>query len=162
MKYVIITGVVILAIFLVVLIMIPKGIEPLTEVYFENHTSLPINVYLGKTYNFSFTIHNLEYQDMGYNYTVSKYNENETLMEEIGSGSFVLSNNQSKTITQEYRFNSSFDRSKIEILVKKDNLNITPEFKKRFWWSDPNYPTQIDIHFWVDEIVKTTINITKG
>jgi len=161
MKYVIISGVLILAVFLAVLILIPKGIEPLTELYLENHTELPINVYLEKTYNFSFTIHNLEYQDMRYNYTISKYDENGSLIEEIGSGNIVLANNESKTITQEYSFNSSFDRAKIEVLAKKDDLGITPDFKKRFWWPDPNYPTQLDVHFWVDEIVQTTISITR-
>ena len=32
-------------------------------------------------------------------------------------------------------------------------MNITPEFKTKLWWPDPNYPTKIDIHFWVDEVV---------
>ena len=64
MKTVVIGGVAILAVFLLVLLFIPLGIEPLTEVYFENHTTLPAYLFLDKPYNFSFTIHNLEYQEM--------------------------------------------------------------------------------------------------
>ena len=72
MKYIIIAGVVILVAFLIVLSFIPLGIEPLTELYIENHTELPKNVYLNKTYNFSFTANNLEYQDVEYEYTANK------------------------------------------------------------------------------------------
>ena len=32
-------------------------------------------------------------------------------------------------------------------------MNITPEFKTKLWWPDPNCPMEIDIHFWVDEVV---------
>ena len=160
MKYIIIAAVAIVAVFLAVLSFIPLGIEPLTELYIENHTSLPVNVFLGKVYNFSFTTHNLEYQDVEYSYTVNAYDVNNTLLAEIDKGSFVLANNESKTINEKYWFTNRFGRAKIEVVITK-NLIGEPEFKRLLWWPDPNYPYNIDIHFWVDEIVPTTITITK-
>jgi len=159
MKYIIIAGIVILAVFLAVLSQIPLGIEPLTELYLENHTQLPVNVFLNKTYNFSFTTHNLEYQDVEYNYTINAYDVNNTLLFKIDEGKFTLANNESKTINENYVFNKPFDRAKVEIKITK-NLIGTPEFKRKLWWPDPNYPYEIDIHFWVDEIVPTRIIIT--
>src|SRR3989344_5246480 len=140
MKAVIIAGCVILAVFLFVLYWIPLGIEPLTEVYIENHTDLPKNVYLNKTYNFSFTIHNLEYQDMRYNYSIDVYDANGTLVRELENNDVVLENNESVTITQDYRFDSKFGRAQIKINVVKDDMGIVPGFKKKLWWPDPNYP----------------------
>jgi hypothetical protein len=118
---------------------------------------------LDKGYNFSFTTHNLEYQDVEYNYTVNAYDVNNTLLFEIDKGSFVLSNNETNTISENYVFDKSFknfNRAKIEVVINK-NLIGEPEFKRKLWWPDPNYPMAIDIHFWVDEIVPTTITITK-
>jgi hypothetical protein len=151
MKWVLVGGIVILAAFLVVLSFIPLGIEPLTEVYFENHTELPSTVLLYKEYNFSFTTHNLEYQKMGYNYTINAYNENDTLLFSIDSGNFVLEDNETKTISEKFTMRNRFKRARIAIDIKKDDLGIVPDFKKKLWWPDPNYPTEIDVHFWVDE-----------
>ena len=161
MKYIIIAGLVILAVFLVVLSQIPLGIEPLTEVYLENHTALPKNVYLNKMYNFSFTVHDLEYQNMEYNYAVDVFDVNNTLLFNIANGNFTLANNESKTITENYIFNKSFDRARIEVNITKIKIE-KPWFEKKLWWQDPNYPNNIDIHFWVDEIVITKITITNG
>lgn len=151
MRYIIIAGIVILVVFLAVLSQIPLGIEPLTELYFENHTSLPTNVSLHESYNFSFTVHNLEYQDVVYDYTVNSYDVNNTLLGEVGRGNFALANNESKTVNVGYKFNEPFNRAKIEVVINK-NLIGEPEFKRKLWWPDPNYPMEIDIHFWVDEI----------
>ncbi len=159
MKYIIIAGAVILAAFLAALYFIPLGIEPLTELYLENHTSLPKNVYLDKTYNFSFTTHNLEYQDVEYNYTVKVFDVNGTLLNELYSGNFTLANNESKTLDLDYKFDEPFKRAKIQVEITK-NLIGEPEFKRKLWWPDPNYPYNIDVHFWVDEIVQTQIIIT--
>lgn len=159
MKYVLIAGIAILAVFLVVLSQIPLGIEPLTELYIENHTALPVNVYLFKNYNFSFTTHNLEYQDVLYNYTVKAYDVNRTLLFSIDKGSFTLGNNESKTIMDNYIFRQPFGRAEIEVNVTKTLIG-TPEFKRKLWWPDPNYPYSVDVHFWVDQITGTTVTIT--
>jgi len=151
MKTVIISGILIIAIFITALQFIPLGIEPLTELYFENHISLPAQIFSIKTYNFSFTIHNIEYQEMGYNYTIIAYDTNDTIIKQISSQYTTIPDNQSTTILQEYNLPKGFDRAKIQVVIYKDHLNITPEFKKKLWWPDPNYPEQVDIHFWVDE-----------
>jgi hypothetical protein len=164
MKWVVIGGIVILAAFLVVLSFIPLGIEPLTELYFENHTDLQENIFLNKPYNFSFTVHNLEYQKMGYNYTVTAYSsdENRTKLLDISSGSIILEDNESRTIDESFKIGKHFSRMQVVVEIEKDDLGIVPDFKKKLWWPDPNYPTNIDVHFWVDEIVGTTINITRS
>lgn len=160
MKYIIIFGILILLVFLGVLSQIPLGIEPLTEVYIENHTSLPINVFLNKTYNFSFNVHNLEYQDVEYSYTIEALDVNNTLIYKIDEGKFTLLNNESRTVSENYIFKQPFNRAKIKIIVTK-NLIGTPEFKRKLWWPDPNYPKEIDVHFWVDEVYRTRIIITE-
>ena len=158
MKYIFIAGIIILGIFLGVLYFIPLGIEPLTELYFENHTSLPKHIFLDKPYNFSFTVHNLEYQDVEYSYNISAFDVNDTFMFELDSGSIYLVNNETKTIYEDFLKKEHFDKMKININVKK-NLIGEPEFKKKLWWPDPNYPTEINIHLWIEEIVGTTITI---
>jgi hypothetical protein len=151
MKWVLIVGIAILAIFLIVLSFIPLGIEPLTELYFENHTALPSNISLNSPQSFSFTIHNVEYQKMGYNYTVIAYDQNNNLLFSLNSSNIVLENNQSKTISEKLIANNHFGRMQVVVEINKDDLGIVPDFKKKLWWPDPNYPTKIDIHFWVDE-----------
>jgi hypothetical protein len=149
MKYIIIAGIAILIIFLAVLSQIPLGIEPLTEIYFENHTKLPINIFLNESYDYSFTIHNLEYQEMEYNYTVlAEYN---TTIVELDKGVVVLEDNTSITYERNFSMNEPFKRARIEVVVVKTQLG-EPEFKKKLWWNDPNYAKVLYIHFWVDEI----------
>jgi len=152
MKYILISGVAILVVFLVVLSYIPLGIEPLTEVYFQNHTKLPKYLFLDKDYNFSFSVHNLEYQKMRYFYNVSFYDENDEFIDNLDSGSFILENNESKMIDENFLMKDHFDRQRIVINIKKDLSLENPEFKKKLWWPDPNYPMNVDIHFWIEEI----------
>jgi hypothetical protein len=158
MRKIIIAGIIILGLFLIVLNWIPRGIEPLTEVYIDDYTKLPSNILLDKDYNFSFTVHNLEYQDMKYDYTIGKYDANGEILGELENGSVILSNNQNKTVYEKYKFDAPFEKAQIKVVVRKDNLSITPEFKKKFWWPDPNYSSEIEIHFWV--LPYYTINST--
>jgi hypothetical protein len=160
MKAILIGGIVIVGIFLFVLAFIPLGIEPLTEVYFENHTALPAYLFLDKQYNYSFTIHNLEYQQMRYTYTIDAFDENDTLLYNMDSGEFILADNESKTIDERFIMYSHFNRTKIQVNITKDLSLETPSFKNKLWWPDPNYPMNIDIHFWVEEITGPTITIT--
>lgn len=161
MKKVFIAGIVILTLFLIVLSFIPLGIEPLTEVYFENHTSLPAYLFLDKPYNYSFTVHNLEYQKMRYYYNISTYNEENEFLYPMDSGEFILEYNETKTISEEFTMKEHFNRTKILVNIEKDLSLEIPSFKKKLWWPDPNYPMNIDIHFWVEEITGPTIIITK-
>lgn len=141
MKYVLIAGAVIVTVFIIALLQIPIGIEPLTEVYFENHTSLPANIFLNRNYNFTFTVHNLEYKEMNYTYDMNIEYGNRSGT--VNSDSFILENNKSISFTKSFSFTEPFARAKIQTVVKKDN-NET-----------------IDIHFWVSEIVPIRITIIK-
>jgi hypothetical protein len=160
MRAVIVSGIVLIGIFLFVLMFIPLGIEPLTEVYFENHTALPVYLFLDKPYNYSFTVHNLEHQKMRYYYTIDAYDENNTFLYTMDSGDFILLNNESKTINEQFVMHEDFNRTKIEVNIEKDLSLETPDFKKKLWWPDPNYPMQIDIHFWVEEVEGVSITFT--
>ena len=160
MRYIIISAGIILGIFLLVLTQIPLGIEPLTEVYFENHTSLPKYLFLEKPYDFSFTVHNLEYQKMRYLYAINAYDENNTLLYELNSGEIILENNETKTIYEDFTMSNHFPRTKVVVNIEKDLSLETPDFKKKLWWPDPNYPMQIDIHFWIEEITGPTVTFT--
>jgi hypothetical protein len=156
MKKVFAAGVVILIVFIIVLQFIPLGIEPLTELYFENHTKLPVYIFPMRYYNFSFTIHNLEYQEMGYNYSVDVYKGDDFWYTE-DFGRVIIADNESVTLFEDFALSRGFDRAKVQVNIKKDDLGIVPDFKKKLWWPDPNYPENVDIHFWVEEIVGTTI-----
>ncbi|MFH1209987.1 MAG: hypothetical protein V1663_04325 [archaeon] len=128
MKYVIIAGVIILTIFLVILSQIPKGIEPLTELYFTQHLELPKTVQVNQTYNFSFSVHNLEYKAIIYQYEVIGEYNNKTVQFDINS--IGLDNNQTKTVEESFKINENFDRAKISVnLLNREEV----------------------IHFWVDE-----------
>ena len=152
MKHVIISAIIILTIFLLVLTQIPLGIEPLTELYFENHTSLQTDILTNTEYNFSFTIHNLEYQNMGYDYSIDVY-KGDDFWYSLDSGRVTMQDNESVIVKEDFVLSKGFERARIQINVDKDHLGITPDFKKKLWWPDPNYPNSIDIHFWVEEIV---------
>jgi len=151
MKKVFIAGIVLLAIFLVVLTFIPLGIEPLTEVYFENHTQLPSTIELGKTYNYSFTIHNLEHQKMRYTYSIDMYDEKGNLTDNLRTDEIILNHDDSYTIQNSFEFEHHINRTKIVVNVSKDLSLETPKFKEKLWWPDPNYPMNVDIHFWIQE-----------
>jgi len=162
MKYIIISGIVILAVFLVILAMIPKGIEPLTEMYFENHTSLPKLAFLDREYNFSFTIRNLEFTTMDYEYIIQAFNESGDLIEELNRGWTTLANNESTSINETFIFDKPFERAKVNVLLNKLTSGNEANAKRRFWWKDENYPDSINIHFWVEEITgpKITFNVS--
>ena len=132
----------------------------MTELYFENHTTLPKYLFTDKPYNFSFTVNNLEYQKMRYDYAINAYDENDTFLYELDSGEIFLENNKSKTISEEFTIHNHFSRTKVVVNIEKDLSLETPSFKKKLWWPDPNYPEEIDIHFWIEEITGPTVTFT--
>lgn len=137
MKYIIIAGILILIGFLIALSFIPLGKEPLTEVFFENHTLLRDNIFPGQQYNFTFTVHNLEYREMNYGYNVTAYYVNQSV--QIKSGELDLNDNESASMYVNYSLPKGFSRAKVEVLVWRNETD------------------SIDIHFWNDEIVGTTV-----
>jgi len=116
MKYVLIGGVIILAVFFIVLSKIPIGIEPLTELYFNNHTNLPSTIEPSKAYSFSFTINNLEYKNMTYNYVIIAEYDNKST--NIDNKYVALVNNQSVSIPETFLIPENFTRAKILVTIK--------------------------------------------
>lgn len=157
MKYIIISGIVILAVFLTILIMIPKGIEPLTEMYFENHTSLTKYTFLNASHNFTFTIRNLEYTPMDYELVIEAINESDAVLFEIDRKNITLQDNESASFYEEFIFPKPFGRAKINILLNKITSGNDINAERPFWWGDENYPNTINVHFWVEEITGPTI-----
>ena len=102
--------------------------ETFTELYFEDHLSLPNKVTLFKENNFKFTIHNLENKDMEYPYEVYIDVNGEKQM--IDKSSVLIKNNEYKTITEDFTITVPMQRVKVVVnLISK------------------NQP----IHFWMDE-----------
>ena len=137
MKYVVIAGILIVLGFLVALHFIPIGKEPLSEVYFENHTQLPTIVFLNRTYNYTFSVHNLEYREMNYTYNITA--DYLGISSILDQGSFSLADNETRTISEYFNFGGSFQRAKIIVYVTKDTGEV------------------IDIHFWVEEYASTIV-----
>ena len=105
-----------------------KKPETFTELYFEDHLSLPKEITLFKENNFKFTIHNLENKDMEYPYEV--YMDINGERQSIDKSSVLIKNNEYKTITQNFIITTPIQRAKIVV-----NL------------IDKNQP----IHFWMGE-----------
>jgi hypothetical protein len=94
--------------------------EKLTELYFENHLSLPNQVQINKQQSFSFTIHNLEYQPIVYQYVVTA-SDSAGLITSLASGSAFLNQDQYKTATESYSLATASGRVMIQVdLVGKN------------------------------------------
>ena len=102
--------------------------ETFTELYFEDHLSLPNKVVIFKENNFKFTIRNLENKDMVYIYEVYIDVNREKHM--IDKNSVLIKNNEYKTITEDFTITIPMQRVKVVV-----NL------------IDKNQP----IHFWMAE-----------
>ena len=106
--------------------LLPKP-EPLTELYFEDHTKLPKAIVSEKEYQFGFVVHNLEYKDFIYDYSViAEASKSATI---LAKGSFSLKHDEYKTVSE--KFSISDEDLKTKIIVNLDN-------KKQ------------GIHFWVN------------
>lgn len=106
--------------------------ERFTELYFEDHMDLPKDALPNKEYSFEFSVHNLEYMDIKYNYETFIENGEEKV--EIDHGSFVLKHDEVRTIKQDYSLLKEIPRSKVVVNLKnKKNQQI---------------------HFWVGEETK--------
>lgn len=92
--------------------------ETLTELSFDNHLLLPKKL-TSSGFVFSFTVHNLEFQDMRYTYEIKAINEvKESLLEK---GHFYLSHDKHQTLSRGFGLKNLNFRTKVEIrLVEKD------------------------------------------
>ena len=70
--------------------------EKLTELYFNNSSHLPSTYSPETPQGFSFTIHNLQYQDEVYSYVVTEQNNDSTQSQTLTQGTIHLSQNQTR------------------------------------------------------------------
>ena len=97
--------------------------ETFTELYFQDHTALPSTVTPEKQYNFSFTIHNLENQDMDYPYEVYIVDDKGN-KESIDKNSVTIQNNGYLTIQEGFILNHEITRSEVVVNLTKKNQQI--------------------------------------
>jgi len=71
--------------------------ERLTELYFNNSSNLPMTYTPNQSQSFSFTVHNVEYRNMTYYYTIS-VGSSQSSSTPLQRGSFYLAQNQYKNI----------------------------------------------------------------
>ena len=102
--------------------------ETFTELYFEDHLSLPDKVTLFKENNFKFTIHNLENNDMEYPYEVYIDLDREKQM--IDKSSVLIKNNEYKTISEEFIITIPMQRAKVVVNLISKNQQI------HFWMGE--------------------------
>ena len=99
-----------------------KKPETFTELYFEDHLSLPKEITLFKENNFKFTIHNLENRDMLYPYEV--YIEVGEERQLIDRSSVLIKNNEYKTIAQSFIITTQMQRARIVVNLIDKNQPI--------------------------------------
>lgn len=102
--------------------------ETFTELYFEDHLSLPNKVTLFKENSFKFTIHNLENKDMIYIYEVYIDVNREKQM--IDKSSVLIKNNEYKTISENFTITIPTQRVKAVIDLINKNQQI------HFWMGE--------------------------
>lgn len=96
--------------------LLPKK-EKFTELYFNDHQSLPTRVLQRKEYPFSFTVHNLEQKSVEYPYEVytqTKDNKKDIL----STGKFTLDHNKYKTVYETLNMASVAGRMKVVVNLK--------------------------------------------
>jgi hypothetical protein len=102
--------------------------ETFTELYFENHLSLPSKIAYYIEKDFKFAIHNLENKDMEYSYEV--YIEVNREKKMIDKSSVLIKNNEYKTITEDFTITVPMQRVKVVVnLINKDQ-------QIHFWMSE--------------------------
>ena len=102
--------------------------ETFTELYFEDHLSLPNKVTLFKENNFKFTIHNLENKDMEYPYEVYIDVNREKQM--IDKSFVLIKNNEYKTISEDFTIIIPTQRVKVVVNLINKNQQI------HFWMGE--------------------------
>jgi uncharacterized membrane protein len=109
-----------------ILIFTTKTTESFTELYFEDHQNLP-SLYATDDYEFAFTIHNLENQEMVYSYQVSiEYYDNEKLIDTnlLSESNVLLQHNESATITEEFKITEDHDYAKVMIQANEQEIHF--------------------------------------
>lgn len=104
--------------------------ETFTELYFENHLALPTTAVKEQSYDFNFTIHNLENKDMQYTYNM--YIQIGNQKQSLDKKTVFIKNNEYKTITEGFKLTEDIERARIVINLINKNQEIA------FWIQNPN------------------------
>ncbi|MDD5622437.1 MAG: hypothetical protein PHQ09_04655 [Actinomycetota bacterium] len=94
-----------------------------TELYFENHLSLPDKVTLFEENNFKFTIHNLENKDMEYPYEV--YIDTNGEKQIICTDSVLIEDDEYETIAVDFTITIPIPRSMVIVNLIDKNEQIS-------------------------------------
>ena len=151
MRKTLILSVASVSLFAFLLMMIPQQ-SAFSELYFVNHTNLRQNIFADREYSFTFAVKNLEGKKEAYYYKCYALFENKTFY--LDDGAFLLEEGQKKEVKVLYSLPRGFERAKILVYVKKMS-GLTK--KQIFAWPDPRYSKELEIYFWVDEIVPVKI-----
>jgi hypothetical protein len=98
--------------------------ETFTELYFENHRSLPSKITYNEDNKFKFTIHNLENKDMNYPYEVYINLNGEKQI--IEKSSVFIKSGKYKTIDED--FTISLPTARVEVIANLINKNQQIDF----------------------------------
>ena len=101
--------------------LLPKP-EPFTELYFEDHLKLPKTIVADNKYPFSFTIHNLEYADVNYKYSITS--EASGSATTLRKGAFNLKHDGYKTIKEVYATTEPAVRTKVTVSLDNKKQSI--------------------------------------
>lgn len=94
-----------------------------TELYMEDHLTLPATVRAATPLNFRFTIHNLENKNMSYSYEVYAQIKGASIT--IDRGIIGLLHNEYKSITEKYVLPPAFAKAKIVVNLIEKKQQIT-------------------------------------
>lgn len=102
---------------------IPKP-ETFTELYFQNHESLPFEILPNQKYSFVFTLHNEENRNMIYPYSVYVLTDNRKIT--LQQKSIALRENQVKNISINFSTSAALPKSKIivDLPDKKQSIDF--------------------------------------
>lgn len=95
---------------------------PLTELYLENHNTLPKTTSPHKSYNFSFTVHNLEQAPIKYLYQVKIISTDSAIL--LNKGTFDLDHEQSKTIQEKFASDDIKGKSRVQVDLINKNQSV--------------------------------------
>jgi len=98
--------------------------ETFTELYFEDHLSLPSKIADYQENKFKFTIHNLENKDMSYPYEVYIDVNGRKLI--LDKKSIFIKSNEFKTIDEDFTLVLTIER--VEVIVNLLNKNQQIDF----------------------------------
>ena len=96
--------------------------EILTELYFENHLSLPHDIQPNHLYRFAFTIHNVEQRDLNYNYEIILKDVKKTQM--LSKHNVFVKRNDYKTITTSFTAPLQSGKSTMIVALPDRNQHI--------------------------------------